>query len=190
MAAKVILLGATGVGKTAIYNRILEDVFDADTLPTVTGQGRPIEHSEHGHTAKFMLWDTAGQEKYRSLSSIYFRDADAAVLVFALDSRESFQTLSTWVDAFQHSRPEASMVVLGNKSDLVDSRAITYAEGEARARELGGCPYVEASAKTSDGIPDLLTAIHVAVREITAAHQPQSMAPTAETGRKAGGLCK
>jgi small GTP-binding protein len=177
--AKVILLGATGVGKTAVYCRILEDTFDANTLPTVTGQSRTVEHSEGGHTATFVFWDTAGQEKYRALTSVYYRDAAAAVLVFALDSRESFDAIST--------RADASIIVLGNKSDLAD-RAVTYAEGEARARDLDGSPYVEASAKTSDGIKDLLTAIHITVREITAVHQLQ--AAPAEAAPKSGALCK
>ena len=97
-AKKVVIIGDSGVGKTAIMNRYLYDKFDSESMPTIGSsmQSRQVEVPGEG-TLKLTLWDTAGQEKFRSLARMYFQDAEAALIVYDVTFPQSFEAAKTWV---------------------------------------------------------------------------------------------
>ena len=118
---KVVLVGDSNVGKTSILQRYAKDTFRGDIEPTVGPQfmSRMVELEETGTTMKLQIWDTAGQEKYRSVTPIYYRDAAAAVCVFDVTSKQSLDDAGKWVeDLRQYAPPHIILGLAGNKCDL------------------------------------------------------------------------
>lgn len=103
---------------------------------------------------KFELWDTAGQERYRALAPMYYRNADAAVLVFDVTDNESFEALQSWFYELQKNVPDCIIVLCGNKLDLDNQRKVTKEAAQEYANEKD-CPLIEVSSKTGQNIPDL-----------------------------------
>ena len=97
---KVVLVGDSNVGKTSMLQRFAKDTFRNDIEPTVGPQfmSRLVELEDTGATMKLQIWDTAGQEKYRSVTPIYYRDAAAAICVFDVTSRQSLDDAEKWVE--------------------------------------------------------------------------------------------
>jgi small GTP-binding protein len=95
---KFIVIGSMDVGKTSLLKRLIDDDFSAETSPTVGVHYMSTSLEIDGHPIKLQLWDTAGQEKFRSIAKSYFRHAVGVVLVFAIDDRRSFDDLSFWLN--------------------------------------------------------------------------------------------
>mmetsp|Transcript_13959 Transcript_13959/g.55309 ORF Transcript_13959/g.55309 Transcript_13959/m.55309 type:complete len:175 (-) Transcript_13959:45-569(-) len=103
---------------------------------------------------KLQIWDTAGQESFRSITRSYYRGAAGALLVYDITRRETFEHLSSWLeDARQHANPNMTIMLIGNKSDVAHKRQVSREEGEEFAREHG-LVFLETSAKTSDNVEE------------------------------------
>jgi small GTP-binding protein len=153
---KIVFLGESTVGKTSIISCLTHSDFISEVSPTIGASFTLHPMTVEGVQVKLKIWDTAGQEKFRALVPMYFRDTQVAMLVFALDCHESFSALGGWVeDVRRNSKDPPSLIVVGNKSDL--ERVVLGAEGEAFAENVGAT-YMECSAKTKTGIPELFTA--------------------------------
>ena len=154
---KVVLVGESGVGKTSIITQYIDQTFQKDLQSTTGGtfSTKSVE-CDGGKILKFEIWDTAGQEKYRSLTTMFYKDANAAILVYDVTRLESFEEIKNyWAKQIKESAPEnIILVVAGNKADLIEKEVVD--EGEARnfANELNAI-YVSTSAKNSDGINEL-----------------------------------
>jgi small GTP-binding protein len=159
-AFKIVFLGEGRVGKTSIGRRWSEDRFDPGTRSTVAAAFfQKNVTTKNGKSINIMLWDTAGQEEFHSLAPIYYKDAHAALLVFSVVDRTSYDRMVQWRnELFSSRREDIKFVVVGNKIDLKD-RVIETKMGEQFARE-NNAHYFEVSAKTGQGI-DLLF-VHVA----------------------------
>lgn len=102
-----------------------------------------------GKQIKLQIWDTAGQESFRSITRSYYRGAAGALLVYDITRRETFDHLLSWLeDAREHANPNMTIMLIGNKADLSHRRAVQFEEGEAFAREHG-LIFLETSAKTA-----------------------------------------
>ncbi|OZJ02594.1 hypothetical protein BZG36_03649 [Bifiguratus adelaidae] len=110
-----------------------------------------------GKQIKLQIWDTAGQESFRSITRSYYRGAAGALLVYDITRRETFNHLSTWLeDVRQHANPNTTIILIGNKSDLVTTagrRQVTYEEGEKFAKE-NSLLFMETSAKAADNVEE------------------------------------
>lgn len=97
-SCKVVLLGESGVGKTCIITRYINGYFEENGMSTTGASfaGKTMTFEEYGKTVKFDIWDTAGQEKYRALTKIFYKDASIAVLVYDITRRESFEELKKY----------------------------------------------------------------------------------------------
>ena len=158
---KVVLVGETGVGKTSIISQFVEQTFQLDMQTTTGGSfSSKTLACDGGKLLKFEIWDTAGQEKYRSLTTMFYKDANAAVMVYDVTRKESFEELKNyWSGQIRDSSPEnIILAIAGNKSDLIEHEVVD--EGEARdfAKELGAI-FVSTSAKNSEGINNLFEEI-------------------------------
>lgn len=110
--------------------------------------GARLVHVDGKHI-KLQIWDTAGQESFRSITRSYYRGAAGALLVYDITRRETFDHLASWLeDARQHANPNMTIILVGNKADLSQRRAVSLEEGEDFAREHG-LLFLETSAKTS-----------------------------------------
>lgn len=109
-ACKVVLLGEAGVGKTSIISRFIHNKFE-ENLETTTGASyagkNMIFKDYHNTVVKFEIWDTAGQEKYRSLTQIFYKDASIAILVYDITNEESFDEIQNyWIEQIRESAPK------------------------------------------------------------------------------------
>jgi small GTP-binding protein len=149
---KVVLLGNSGVGKTALVERVSEDIFQNTHVPTVGAQFISLETQLGGRPCVLELWDTAGQEVFRSLVGFYARDAKGAFVLFDVACPKSFEDLPKWMDFVRESAPDAKVILFANKIDLAD-RAVTKQQG-AEFAERNRVQYYEGSAKTGEAVSE------------------------------------
>ena len=151
---KIILIGSSGVGKSSIITRFMDQVFNQENTKSTIGVDFKTKTMEvDNKTVKLQIWDTAGQEKFRSMSSSYYRRANVAFVVFDLTVRASFEALPTWIETYYKNGPEdqKNIILIGNKKDLVDQRQITQEEAELFS-ETNNMIYFETSAKEGENI--------------------------------------
>ena len=152
---KLIFLGDQSVGKSCILNRFLNDTFIEDYQATIGLDFQSKNVQIDNQDIHLLLYDTAGQEKFRSLIPMYTRDANIIILVYDISNRDSFSNLSHWLkDLTNVNMEEVILCIVGNKIDLNDKRAVNAEEGKKFAEERGFI-FQEISAKTGEGFSDL-----------------------------------
>ena len=151
---KFIIIGASGVGKTAILKRLIDGTFTEESQSTIGVEFDSTMLTVENKKVKLQIWDTAGQERFRSISKAYYRNAVGVILVFDLTERKSFDDLSTWLnDVHTLCDPNAVIQLIGNKSDLDSSRTVSLAEAENFAKR-NQMNYLETSAKSGSAIQE------------------------------------
>jgi small GTP-binding protein len=132
--SRVVTVGDSGVGKTTLIHRMKTGEFVEDSVPTIAAGVATIDVSIHGGRCALQIWDTAGQELYRSIIPIYFRGAVFAMLCFSVSDEESFLHLDGWLNELrQHTTSDIEVVLIGTKYDCEDrqvdeDRAKAYAD--------------------------------------------------------------
>ncbi len=156
---KVVLLGESGVGKTSIISQFISGIFNSDSMSSLSAQyiTQVVELKDINKVIKFDIWDTAGQEKFRALAKIFYKDAKVICLCYDISSRNSFVELKDfWYE--QQVKLNASsdpiFAVVANKSDLYDKSQVPDEEGKAFAKEINGI-FQSTSAKSNTGIHTL-----------------------------------
>jgi len=147
---KYIIVGDAGVGKSCLLLQFTDKRFRAEHDMTIGVEfgHRVVEIDDQ--KIKLQIWDTAGQEAFRSITRAYYRGATGALLVYDISRRASFDHLAQWLtDALQHG-PNMVIILIGNKNDL-DRREVTYEEGAWFARQ-NGLHHLECSAKTGQNV--------------------------------------
>jgi len=138
---KVIAVGECGIGKTSMMLSYSDPQFDPKSNPSTTGVdviNFPTTIS--GKPVVVQLWDTAGQEKFRVITSSYYKAANVAILAYDMTDSETFEPLQGWdqeIDRFHVTSNKVTKIVIGTKADLEDQRAVERSEGEKAAKELG-----------------------------------------------------
>ena len=154
---KVVLVGDSGVGKTSIITRYLKNTF-AKSLVSTTGASfaNKLLKSKDGERIKLEIWDTAGQEKYRSLNKIFYNNASIVVLVYDITVRESFESLKEfWINEIKENLdPDIVLAIAGNKCDNYDEEKVTIDEGKDLANKNEAI-FKQVSAKNNLGIKEL-----------------------------------
>ncbi|GMI86788.1 GTP-binding 2 [Hibiscus trionum] len=146
---KYIIIGDTGVGKSCLLLQFTDKRFQPVHDLTIGVEFGARMVSIDGRPIKLQIWDTAGQESFRSITRSYYRGAAGALLVYDITRRETFNHLMSWLeDARQHGNPDMAVMVIGNKCDLSHRRAVNKEEGEQFAKE-NGLLFLETSARTS-----------------------------------------
>jgi len=171
---KLLALGDSSVGKTSLLHRYTDDEFTSKFVSTVGvdfKQKRIVHQSEEadgvlGKTQKLQLqlWDTAGQERFRSLSMAFFRDAMGFLLVYDVTNEQSFLHIRNWVTLLRsHAYCDTpDMILVGNKTDLLEERQVSLKDAEDLAEFLG-IPYIETSALSGDNVEKAFDQIVVMV---------------------------
>ena len=155
-SAKVVLVGDAGVGKTCICERLTKDSFLDSTAPTIGAANFTVKIPTEKGNIEFNIWDTAGQEKYRSLAPMYFAGSQAAILVFDLTSEQSLSALDSFYDILLQRAPaDCVYVLVGNKCDKTTERVVTRERAESYQSKFGAVFYIETSALTGEGVSDL-----------------------------------
>ena len=149
---KVVLMGDSFVGKTCLVARRCKGTFDASNEQTIGARFEPISQMvSDGSIVSLQIWDTAGQEKYRSLGPIYYRQANCGIFVFDLTDRRTFTDLDQWINVFKETAGQAvPIVIVGNKSDR-DDCTVDCSEAEEFAQKYSA-PFFETSAKNGSNV--------------------------------------
>ncbi|XP_022451052.1 ras-related protein Rab-2A isoform X3 [Delphinapterus leucas] len=151
---KYIIIGDTGVGKSCLLLQFTDKRFQPVHDLTIGVEFGARMITIDGKQIKLQIWDTAGQESFRSITRSYYRGAAGALLVYDITRRDTFNHLTTWLeDARQHSNSNMVIMLIGNKSDLESRREVKKEEGEAFAREHG-LIFMETSAKTASNVEE------------------------------------
>lgn len=177
---KIVIIGDSGVGKTALIQRLTDNKF-SETSATVGVQYQPYicplssnKNNNSGQNSndtddavQLQIWDTAGQEKYKSISKAYFRNAVGAVLVFDITDINTFENASMWLQELREScNQNAFILLVGNKKDRESEREV----GEEAAREFARqqmIEYREASALNGDNVKETFARLAFAISEKT-----------------------
>merc|ERR1719221_222915 len=133
---KIVFVGDMGVGKTAIINRFVHGTYDGLYNNTIGADFFAKTFMLGSRTIRLHLWDTAGQEKYRSLVSMYTRDASGVMVVYDVADRASFLNASNWINQIRESQGDGACIFLvGNKTDLTGQEKVSCEEGEEAAKQ-------------------------------------------------------
>jgi small GTP-binding protein len=156
---KYIIIGDSAVGKSCLLLQFTDRRFQATHEVTIGVEYGARVITVDGQTIKLQIWDTAGQETFRSVARSYYRGAAGALLVYDITRRATFAHLATWLqEARESGSPDMVVMLVGNKADLDEQqqRQVTYQEGERFAKEHG-LVFLEASAKTAQGVEEAFT---------------------------------
>lgn len=149
---KILIIGDSGVGKSSLMLRFCDDAFNETQLSTIGVDFKVKYMVENGKRLKMAIWDTAGQERFRTLTSSYYRGAQGIILVYDCTSRDTFESLSHWLEEIkQHcTHDDAIKMLVANKVDLPDQQ-VPRSEGEdfAFSHQM---LFIETSAKTRIGV--------------------------------------
>jgi Ras-related protein Rab-5C len=160
--AKIVLLGDVSVGKTSIASRYCKNSFNEHHINTIGGayqQQKVILNN--GSMVKLHIWDTSGQERFRAMTNLYYRDAQVAILTYDIKSESSFTSIEFWIQELKYKVENENMILclVGNKCDVSqDERKVSANKGKIFAQE-NNMIFYETSAKTGEGIKDLFVTI-------------------------------
>ena len=146
MIFKIVLIGDSSVGKTNILSKYISDEYDPDTQATIGVELSTKNYTFDNNEVKVQIWDTAGQEKYRSITSSYYKGAHGCLLVYDITRKVTFENIDKWLAEIKlSSNNEINMVLIGNKCDLEDKREVSIEEAQNKAKLLN-MAFMETSA--------------------------------------------
>ncbi|EPB91575.1 hypothetical protein PS15m_008479 [Mucor circinelloides] len=165
LEAKVVILGSQGVGKTSLVIRYIDKTFSPNSTSTIGASFMTKKQTVDNCKVRLQIWDTAGQERFRAMAPMYYRGAQAALLVYDITSQESFEELSSWIEELKRNMTEDLVIVVAaNKLDLAQTRReVSYDDAQKYITRVLGPETLlyEVSAKEDDGrIEDIF--IHIA----------------------------
>ncbi|KAJ8955868.1 hypothetical protein NQ318_005416 [Aromia moschata] len=148
VVGKVVVLGYQGVGKTSTVIRYVENTFTKQIAPTVGASFFTRKIRVEDTVVTLQIWDTAGQERFKAMAPMFYRNANAALLIFDITSKTSFESMKGWVQELKGNVEEPMvLVVVGNKIDLAAKREVSRDEALQYSKSIGAS-YLECSAMT------------------------------------------
>jgi small GTP-binding protein len=149
LSFKVIVIGNSGVGKTCLTTKATKDIFSDKHQSTIGFEFFSFIIKLENKIIKIQIWDTCGQEIYRSLISNFYKTSSLAFILYSITDRNSFDDIEKWVKELKiNCSPDIKIFLIGNKSDLENERIISKLEGENLCKKFGFEYFIETSAKT------------------------------------------
>ena len=155
---KLIIIGDTGVGKSCLMKRVMDDEFKTEHQVTIG-----VEFGSYGlrledKIVKMQIWDTAGQESYKSVTRIFYRGAHCVFLTYDVTRRETFDSLEEWHrEVRQHAADDVLVYLVGNKAEMEDAREVPFDAAKELAKTLSVSKCFETSAKTGQAVEDVFS---------------------------------
>lgn len=147
-AIRLLTLGDSGAGKSTLLLKYTQNEFDDKPMPTIGIDFRLKKIKINEKEIKVQIWDSAGQERFRTVTRNYYRGAAGVVLVYDVTNEQSFENIRHWISDIQtYAESDVDLMLIGNKCDLQDKRAVDKEKGEALAKEYG-VKFFETSAKS------------------------------------------
>ena len=191
---KILTLGDTSVGKSSFIVKFIENTFSYDYLATM---GLDFKQKEiklkSGEKILLRIFDTAGQERFKSISLNFIKKANGIVLLYDISKRESFESVNKWIKSINDVAEEKiSIVLVGNKCDLEEDRKVTKEEGKKKAEEFQ-IPFYESSCKDGINIYEVFERLSEEILKkgkIKASNRGEKITKEkAKTTKKSGGCC-
>lgn len=153
------MIGDSAVGKTSLMNSLVGSGCNESEAPTVGAAYVLYTEEIDGERVAMQIWDTAGQEQFRSIAPVYYRSANAAIVVFSKTDMASFEHLQDWISVFvENANRDAIVIVACNKDDCTSEHEVTVSQAQTWADEHGHTLCMT-SAKTGDGVDQLFKKI-------------------------------
>ena len=164
---KIVVLGESGVGKSAVLNRYVNDLFTINLKSTIGADMLTKDvflDNQPNKTIKLQIWDTAGQERFRSLGKAFYRGTNACIIMYDITNINSFNKIMYWKNEFilnsdihnNNDNNKFPFLLIGNKIDLIDERVIKAHDARIFCDENGGMLHYETSAKSGENIQNAL----------------------------------
>jgi len=156
LAAKVLLIGEAGVGKTHLILRYVDNIFEPQLVKcTVQPDVKSKDLVVHDKKVRLRIWDTAGSERFRAINRSFFRNALGVIVVYDVTDRNTFQKVKSWLEEVEVNCDKSPIIILvGNKTDLSEQRQVSTQEGRELAKR-NKLMFMEASAKTRENVNDV-----------------------------------
>lgn len=165
MIMKLLLVGDSGVGKSCLLLRFVEDKFNPSFITTIGIDFKIRTIESNGKKIKLQVWDTAGQERFRTITTAYYRGAMGIVLIYDVTDARTFENVENWFQTVtQHANEDAQIFLVGNKSDDEENRQVSKEQGESLASSLN-IPFLEASAKTNANVESIFYELASLIQE-------------------------
>ena len=164
---KILILGDSKVGKSCFLTRYADKTYQEDYLSTI-GMDYKIKNYEleNGDIIKLYIWDTAGQDRFRSITSNYYKGADGIILIYDITKQETFNNVRNWITSIKEEAPaKVVLILVGNKVDDEKNRAVQQSEGEKIADEYN-LPFLECSAKSDINVTETFDVLVKKIVEI------------------------
>ncbi|KAM3137449.1 hypothetical protein pb186bvf_010422 [Paramecium bursaria] len=172
---KFIIIGDTSVGKSCILYQFLEQKFRTKHEMTVGVEFGAKMMEIQNKRIKIQVWDTAGQEAFKSITRQYYKSAAGAILVYDITRKESFENIKDWIkECTNYGTSDLKCILIGNKNDLEKDRKVSKADGEQLAKE-NGFTFLEVSAKTNYNVNNVF--YKLAEEIVSSIHQKREQQP-------------
>ena len=149
---KLILVGDSGVGKTNILSRYINNEYSSNSESTVGVEFSTKMLNKNNKKIKVQIWDTAGQERYKSITSVFYKGAKGGFIVYDITRKDTFNSTDKWINDLKMNGDEnISLILIGNKSDLQEQREVSL-EDMTKKAELFGVNFCETSALNNTNI--------------------------------------
>ncbi|XP_075715928.1 ras-related protein Rab-19 [Rhinoderma darwinii] len=165
---KIILIGDSNVGKTCVVQRFQSGVFNDKHQNTIGVDFTVKSMNIDGKKVKVQVWDTAGQERFRTITQSYYRSAHGAIIAYDITQRQTFESVPHWIhEVEKYGASNLMLMLIGNKTDLVEKRQILFEEACTLAEKHGLLAVLETSAKESRNIDEVFLLM---AKELIARH--------------------
>ena len=174
---RVVLLGKQAVGKTCLIAQYINGIFDPGTISSLAARFiRKTLKFADGRTITLDIWDTAGQEKYRAIAKIYYKEANAAILVYDITDESSFKEMKEyWYEQIKlYAQKDIVIAIVANKNDLYEECQVNDDQGRKFANEIGAI-FASTSAKNANGINALFDNIGIRILDHTTGFMESSI---------------
>nr|CAX70484.1 Rab-protein 10 [Schistosoma japonicum] len=174
---KLLLIGDSGVGKTCLLIRYVDGSYSPSFISTI-GIDFKIKTIElEGKKIKLQIWDTAGQERFHTITTSYYRGAMGRMMIYDITNRRTFDNIQTWMkNICDYASEDVEKLVVGNKCDFDNRRAVSYEEGSEKAR-LHRIKFLETSAMTGENVNKAFEELTLAIlrKTPTRGHEPSTV---------------
>ena len=188
---KILLLGDSEVGKSCFLMRYADNVFVENYITTI-GLDYKLKYVQldSGEMIKVQLWDTAGQDRYRTIAKNYYKGSHGILLLYDITKRNSFENIREWIkDIKEEVYEKAIIFLIGNKIDKNSERKITTEQGVKLAEEYN-LPFFEASAKTGENVDEIFKSLYKKISEVYIDIQKDRGEKLGSTNKKKGNVAK
>jgi len=164
---KILLVGDSGVGKSALLLRYTDNTFTDNFVSTIGVDFKIKTISLDGQTVKLQIWDTAGQERFKTITSSYYRGSHGILVVYDITDVVSFNNIRVWLEEIKKYTSGESVIILlvGNKNDQESNRAVETSQGQEMADKLG-CLFMETSAKDRVNVDNIFLELIRSLKKI------------------------